>query len=203
MNDGAATGGIHGNGRQVGYARVSTDDQNLDLQRRALRDAGCLEIYEDKGVSGVAARRPNLDRAMAALMPGDVLMVWKLDRLGRSLIHLVETIRALGDRGIGFRSLSDNIDTTSAGGRLVLHMSAAFAEFERDLIAERTRAGMQARKARGERVGRQRKLTAEQVAEARRMLDQPGATRAAVARGLKVCRTTLHRALLAEPVREG
>lgn len=174
---------------------MSTDDQNLDLQRRALRQAGCQTIYEDHGVSGVAVRRPNLEQALSSLQSGDLLIVWKLDRLGRSLIHLVETIRMLGERGVGFKSLNDSIDTTSAGGRLVLHMSAAFAEFERDLIAERTRAGMQARKARGEPVGRQRKLTDAQIRQAQALLTEPGQTKTAVARILGVSRATIQRSL--------
>lgn len=195
MDNDCVTGKSLQGSRKVGYARVSTDDQNLDLQRRALRQAGCQTIFEDHGVSGVAVRRPNLEQALSSLQSGDLLIVWKLDRLGRSLIHLVETIRMLGERGVGFKSLNDSIDTTSAGGRLVLHMSAAFAEFERDLIAERTRAGMQARKARGEPVGRQRKLTDAQIRQAQALLTEPGQTKTAVARLLNVSRATLQRAL--------
>jgi DNA invertase Pin-like site-specific DNA recombinase len=187
---------------RIGYARVSTEDQNLDLQHRALLNAGCDAIYEDQGVSGVARRRPNLDRALATLNPGDMLIVWKLDRLGRSLIHLVETIRGLGEQGVGFLSLNDSIDTMSPTGRLVLHVSAAFAEFERDLISERTRAGMQARKARGERIGRRPILLPQQIEEARLLLERPGQTKAGVARVLKVSRATLSRALQGEPQRK-
>ena len=180
---------------RIGYARVSTEDQSLDLQRRALLGAGCETVFEDHGVSGAATRRPNLDRALDALNPGDVLVVWKLDRLGRSLLHLVETMKMLGERDIGFLSLNDSIDTTSPGGRLMLHVLAAFAEFERELVSERTRAGMQARKARGEPVGRRRKLLPQQAEQARCLLEQPGQSKAAIARTLNVSRATLHRAL--------
>jgi len=180
---------------KIGYARVSTGDQNLDLQRRALLEAGCETVFEDQGLSGAARCRPNLDRALSMLKPGDVLVVWKLDRLGRSLVHLVETIRSLGERGVGFLSLNDSIDTTSPGGRLVLHVLAAFAEFERDLISERTRAGMRARKARGEAVGRRCKLLPSQIEQARLLLLQPGQNKAAVAKAFDVSRTTLTRYL--------
>ncbi len=126
----------------IGYARVSTTDQHLNLQRDALKAAGCKKIFADRGMSGSAATRPQLTRALKALRPGDTLVVWKLDRLGRSLSHLVETIADLGKRGVNFRSLSDPIDTESAGGRFVLHIMAALSEFERSLIIERTRAGL-------------------------------------------------------------
>ncbi len=145
---------IAASGRLIGYARVSTQDQTLDLQRDALRAAGCVEIFEDQGVSGVKEARTGLDAALASLEAGDCLVVWKLDRLGRSLRHLIDTLKALSDRGIGFRSIQDAIDTTTAGGRLYFHIMAALAEFERDLISERTKAGMAAAKARGVHVGR-------------------------------------------------
>lgn len=145
---------IAGTGRQIGYARVSTPEQCLDLQRDALTAAGCDRIFEDFGVTGAKAARPGLDQALTALEPGDCLVVWKLDRLGRSLRHLTETLQSLADRDIGFRSLQDAIDTTTAGGRLYFHIMAALAEFERDLISERTKAGMHAAKQRGVHVGR-------------------------------------------------
>lgn len=141
-------------GRRIGYARVSTQEQTLNLQRDALHVAGCQMIFDDQGVSGAKANRPGLDAAFAALQPGDVLVVWKLDRLGRSLRHLIDTLRDLSDRGIGFYSIQDAIDTTTAGGRLYFHIMGALAEFERDLISERTKAGMAAAKARGVHVGR-------------------------------------------------
>jgi DNA invertase Pin-like site-specific DNA recombinase len=127
----------------VGYARVSTADQNLDLQRPALLAAGCDGIYEDRGVSGLARRRPRLDAALAEIQAGDVLIVWRLDKLGRSLAHLIEMIDRLGKMNVGFRSLTESIDTTTAGGRLILHVMGALAEFERSLIVERTRAGVE------------------------------------------------------------
>jgi len=126
----------------IGYARVSTNDQKLNLQRDALKAAGCTRIFTDQGISGAIDNRPGLARALAFLKPGYTLIVWKLDRLGRSLAHLVQTIAELGARGVNFRSLSDPIATESAGGRLVLHIMAALAEFERSLNSERTRAGL-------------------------------------------------------------
>ena len=148
---------------RIGYARVSTGDQNLDLQRDALKAADCDRIFSDEGLSGTTTRRPGLDAALAALSSGDTLVVWKIDRLGRSLAHLVQLIADLGTRGITFRSLSDPIDTGSAGGRLVLHMMGALAEFERSLIVERTQAGMDAARRRGQKLGRKPALTPEQV----------------------------------------
>lgn len=138
----------------IGYARVSTDEQNLDLQHDALRAAGCRQIFEDQGVSGKEQKRAGLDAALAALRPGDVLVVWRLDRLGRSLVHLVSLIDGLAARGIGFRSLNESFDAGSSGGRLIFHLMAALAEFERVLIGERTRAGLAAARARGSRLGR-------------------------------------------------
>ncbi|KZC98264.1 recombinase family protein [Oceanibaculum pacificum] len=180
---------------KVGYARISTEEQNLDLQRRALTEANCLRLYEDSGISGAARNRPALQQALTELESGDILVVWRLDRLGRSLAHLIEVVRQLGERNIGFQSLTENIDTTSPGGRLVFHIMAALAEFERDLIGERTRAGMRAAIARGERMGRKPKLTQSQVAHARLLMEQPGQSVVAVARSLRVSRATLYRAL--------
>lgn len=181
----------------VGYARVSTDDQNLDLQRAALRAAGCSPVFEDR-VSGMATQRPGLDQALAHLGAGDVLVVWRLDRLGRSLPHLIETIHQLGARGAEFRSLTESIDTTTAGGRLYFHMMGALAEFERALIVERTRAGMRAAKARGIKVGRKRALTPAQIRHACQLVEQ-GESPSAVARSMKVGRSTLYRALISGP----
>jgi DNA invertase Pin-like site-specific DNA recombinase len=174
----------------IGYARVSTADQTVNLQRDALKEAGCAKIFTDRGLSGSVASRPGLDRALAALRPGDTLIVWKLDRLGRSLAHLVQTIAALGERGVNFRSLSDPIDTQSPGGRLVLHIMAAIAEFERALVVERTKAGLDAARRRGRKLGRRRLLTPKHVALAWRLLGG-GETRAAVARRLGVSLSTL------------
>ncbi len=137
----------------IGYARVSTLDQNLDLQRDALKKAGCERTFEDKE-SGAKAERVGLTKALEALRPGDTLVVWKLDRLGRSLKHLVETVQALSARGVGFKSLQESLDTTSSGGKLIFHIFAALAEFERDIIRERTQAGLAAARARGRQGGR-------------------------------------------------
>src|SRR6185295_11316055 len=135
----------------IGYARVSTSDQRLDLQEDALRAAGCERIFTDM-VSGAKTERPGLAAALEACRGGDVLIVWKLDRLGRSLAHLVEIIQALAKRNVGFRSLQEQLDTTTSGGKLIFHLFASLAEFERDLIRERTNAGLVAARARG-RVG--------------------------------------------------
>ncbi len=179
---------------RIGYARVSTEDQNLRLQLDALRTAECERIYRDDGISAVAKERPGLSRALKRLKPGDVLVVWKLDRLGRSLPHLIDVITDLRDRGIGFESLRDHIDTTSPGGRFYFHILAALAEFERELIVERTKAGMAAAKRQGVRIGRPRKLTAAQVEKARLRIDA-GESVASVAATLDVNQTTLSRAL--------
>src|SRR5437588_2632057 len=127
-------------GMLVGYARVSTEDQNLDLQKDALQQAGCEKLFTDVA-SGAKDERAGLTEAIAFLRPGDTLVVWKLDRLGRSLKHLIETVTALQARKIGFRSLQESIDATTSGGKLIFHIFGALAEFERDLIRERTRAG--------------------------------------------------------------
>ena len=137
----------------IGYARVSTLEQNLDLQKDALAKAGCEQTFEDRE-SGAKTERPGLARALEALRPGDTLVVWKLDRLGRSLKHLVETVQNLNERGVGFKSLQESIDTTTSGGKLVFHVFAALAEFERDIIRERTQAGLAAARARGRQGGR-------------------------------------------------
>ena len=137
----------------IGYARVSTTDQNLDLQQDALQAAGCERLFSDT-LSGARVERPGLTAALAACRTGDTLVVWKLDRLGRSLTHLVETVRDLGSRGVGFRSLQEQLDTTTSGGKLIFHIFASLAEFERDLIRERTNAGLAAARARGRKGGR-------------------------------------------------
>ena len=179
---------------KFGYMRVSTDEQHLDLQRNALKAAGCERMFEDRGVSGAARERAGLKKALRALKSDDILVVWKLDRLGRSLPHLIETITTLRDKGIGFQSLQENIDTTSAGGRFYMHILAALAEFEREMIRDRTKAGMQAAKRRGVRLGRPAKLDAEKLAQARKML-KAGISRKAVAETLEVSPLTLRRAL--------
>ena len=185
----------------IGYARVSTEDQNLDLQLRALVEAGCLKIFKDRGVSGAVSGRRGLDQTLKCAKPGDVLVVWKLDRLGRSLPHLIDTITGLRDRDVGFLSLQEQIDTTSAGGRFYLHILAALAEFEREMIRDRTKAGMAAAKKRGVRLGRPPKLSPDQVRLALSMLEE-GRTRTAVAKHLDVNILTLRRALISSAPRE-
>lgn len=179
---------------KIGYMRVSTDEQHLDLQRQALEAVGCDRVYADQGVSGAATDRRGLQRALRAVKSGDVLVVWKLDRLGRSLPHLIETITTLRDKGIGFQSLQEQIDTTSAGGRFYMHILAALAEFEREMIRDRTKAGMQAAKRRGVKLGRPVKLDADKLAQARKML-RAGLSRKTVAETLDVSPLTLRRAL--------
>ena len=144
----------------IGYARVSTREQNLDLQKDALDRAECERIYSDQ-VSGSTERRQELDTALEMLREGDTLVVWRLDRLGRSLKHLIALVGDLEERGIGFKSLQEHIDTTTSSGRLVFHVFGALAEFERNLIRERTRAGLDAARARGRKGGRPKKLDAK------------------------------------------
>src|SRR3954463_14872122 len=142
----------------IGYARVSTLDQTLALQQDALTAAGCEQLYTDT-VSGSVTERPGLTDALSHLRSGDTLVVWRLDRLGRSLTHLIETVRKLHALGIGFRSLQEQIDTTTSGGKLVFHIFGALAEFERDIIRERTQAGLAAARAQGRQGGRRKTLT--------------------------------------------
>jgi DNA invertase Pin-like site-specific DNA recombinase len=141
----------------IGYARVSTDDQNLDLQHDALNRAGCGKIYIDR-LSGASADRPGLVTALEVLRADDTLVIWRLDRLGRSLKDLIHLVERLEKRGVGLRSLQENIDTTTSGGRLVFHLFGALAEFERNLIRERTQAGLSAARARGRLGGRPKML---------------------------------------------
>jgi DNA invertase Pin-like site-specific DNA recombinase len=156
----------------VGYARVSTTEQNLDLQRDALAQAGCGRIFTDTA-SGSTAERPGLAGALNYVREGDVLAVWKLDRLGRSLKDLIEIVTALAHRGIGFKSLQESMDTTTPGGKLIFHVFAALAEFERGVIRERTQAGLTAARSRGRNGGRPRKLSRKGVELAVSMLQDP------------------------------
>jgi len=180
----------------IGYARVSTGDQDTALQLDALRKTGCEKVFEDKA-SGVKTDRPGLAEAVRYLRNGDTLTVWKLDRLGRSMKHLIEIITELEAKGVGFRSITENIDTTTSGGRLVFHLFGALAQFERDLIRERTRAGLQAAEKRGRHSGRQAVVTPDKLAKARQHLAAGLNVREAAAR-VKVGKTALYQALKAE-----
>ncbi|HEB93133.1 MAG TPA: recombinase family protein [Gammaproteobacteria bacterium] len=178
----------------IGYQRVSTDDQHLHLQRDALIRAGVdpERIYEDM-MSGARADRPGLEHAVRAARRGDVLVVWRLDRLGRSLKDLIGLAERLEDKGVGLRSLQEQIDTTSASGKLFFHMMGALAEFERNLIRERTRAGLEAARRRGKKPGRKRKLNEQDLTAARALLKDDTITVAEVAERLGVSSATLYR----------
>ncbi len=180
----------------VGYARVSTQDQTIDLQRDALDKAGCERVFTDT-VSGSKAERPGLEQALHFLRPGDTLVVWRLDRLGRSLQHLIETVSTLQARGIGFRSVTESIDTTSSGGKLIFHVFGALAEFERELIRERTQAGLAAARARGRKGGRPRALDPRKVAMARALHADKSNSIEDICKTLRVSRSTLYRYLQA------
>ncbi len=180
-------------GELLGYARVSTVEQDAALQHDALSAAGCWRTWTDTA-SGAKADRPQLAEVMASLRPEDTLVVWRLDRLGRSLPHLVETVRELEQRDVGFRSLQEAIDTTTPGGRLVFHIFASLAEFERDLIRERTMAGLDAARRRGRVGGRRTVLTPGKEKQARAML-AAGSTKDEVAAVLGVSVSTLYRRL--------
>ena len=178
----------------IGYARVSTRDQNPALQHDALAAAGCAKVFTDVA-SGARADRPQLAAALEYLRPGDILTVWQLDRLGRNMRHLIDTVTALHDRGVQFRSLRENIDTTTAAGRLIFHVFAALAEFERDLLRERTTAGLQAiatTRARGRHGGQPRKMTPEKIAVARQMYTSQQFTVEQIAATLGVTRGTVY-----------
>jgi DNA invertase Pin-like site-specific DNA recombinase len=179
---------------KIGYLRVSTHDQNLSLQLDALKAAGCDHFYEEK-MSGTQMNRPELLNALKSLRKRDTLVVWKLDRLGRSLKDLLHIIDDLQQRGIGFLSLQDKLDATSASGKLFFHIFAALAEFESSLIKERTNAGLVAARARGRKGGRPEKLGAKEVAKAKAMLSDAAITKTEVAHHFSISRTTLDRYL--------
>lgn len=175
----------------IGYARVSTADQNLTLQRDALKAAGCDRIFEDK-VSGSRAERVGLAQAMDMLRPGDTLVVWKLDRLGRSVGRLVETVEKLEKQGIDFKSLTDAIDTSTPSGRFFFHVMASLAQMERELIAERTKAGLEAARLLGRKGGRTRKMSESKLESAKKLLAS-GIPPKDVAKNLGVSVPTLYR----------
>jgi DNA invertase Pin-like site-specific DNA recombinase len=186
-------------GDLIGYSRVSTDDQDHALQTDALEKAGCIKVFSDTA-SGALDRRPHLDKALDYLRAGDTLVVWRLDRLGRSLPHLIATVTALEKRGIGFRSLTEGFDTTTPGGKLLFHVLGALAEFERNIIRERTRAGLEAARARGRKGGRRPKVTDAKLAMAKEMYSKTGPdgkrvhTVAEIAEVIGVSRATVYRA---------
>ena len=179
----------------IGYARVSTGEQTLDLQLDALNATGCGKVYTETA-SGAKAERPVLEEVLGYLRKGDTLVVWRLDRLGRSLGHLIEVVAALAERGIGFKSLTEQIDTTTPGGKLIFHVFGALAEFARDLIRERTQAGLAAARARGRLGGRPKKLADSKQLELARTLYTGGETDIdTICRTLGVSRATLYRVL--------
>ena len=179
---------------KYGYARVSTDDQNPALQLAALKKAGCKTVFKDEGMSGATTKRPALLRCLKTLQPGDTLIVWKLDRLGRSLRDLIHMLDELREQGIKFQSLTEAIDTATPTGRAMWQMIGVLAELERSLIVERTRAGVKAAQQRGVKFGRKPKLSAPQIAHARKLIEA-GEPVPQVARLLSVDRATVYRAL--------
>ncbi|MGI0129042.1 MAG: recombinase family protein [Thermoplasmata archaeon] len=181
-------------GHLLGYARVSTLDQNPDLQLDALKSAGCYRVFVDHA-SGTVESRPQLDALLDQLRPGDTLVVWKLDRLGRSLRHLIEVVADLQRCHVGFRSLQEDLNTTTPGGRLVFHIFGALAEFERDLIRERTRAGLASARARGRCGGRPTVLPPQKLAVARQMYESRQHTVSEIAAVLGVSRASIYRHL--------
>ncbi len=182
-------------GDLLGYARVSTTDQDPALQLDALKAAGCIKTFTDR-VSGALDSRPQLDRLLDQLRKGDTVVVWRLDRLGRSIRHLIAVVEDLAERGVGFRSLTENIDTTTSGGKLIFHVFAALAEFERDLIRERTNAGLAAARVRGRKGGRPPVMTPEKVKVAKQMYEAREHTVEVIAKTLGVSRKTIYRHLV-------
>jgi len=176
----------------VGYARVSTDDQNLNLQRDALGQAGCEQIFEDQ-LSGAKAERPGLHQALQYARTGDTMVVWRLDRLSRSLKDLIEMVTLLESQGIGLKSLQEAIDTSSSSGKLIFHIFGALAEFERNLIRERTQAGLQAARARGRKGGRPKSLNKDQQALAVKLYDEKKHTVDQICEMMGISKPTLYK----------
>jgi DNA invertase Pin-like site-specific DNA recombinase len=179
---------------RIGYARVSTADQNSELQEDALQKAGCEKIFRDVA-SGAVDSRKGLAEAIEYARDGDTLVVWKLDRLGRSLKHLIETVNELATRKIGFQSLRENMDTATSGGKLIFHVFGALAEFERELIRERIQAGLRAARARGRNGGHPAKMDARKISMARALMETPNASITEVCDTLRISRATLYRHL--------
>lgn len=185
---------------RIGYARVSTTDQHLDLQLNALDAAGCDVIFEDQGVSGASTKRPGLSRALRRLRTGDTLVVWRLDRLGRSLAHLIKTVSSLRNRGVQLRSLTEAIDTGTPTGNLVFHIFGAISEFERCLISERSAAGVAAARAKGRHLGRRPALTPNQIEAVRQAYFNDRLSVATIADQYRVHPRTVRRYLLKNEV---
>lgn len=175
----------------IGYARVSTTEQDLALQMDALKSAGCDKIFDDT-VSGATTQRPGLTEALSHVRKGDTLVVWRLDRLGRSLKHLIETVAQLEEKGIGFRSLQESIDTTTSGGRLIFQIFGALAEFERNLIKERTQAGLTAARVRGRKGGRPKALDAKKTELAYQLYDEKKHTIKEICQMLGISKPSLY-----------
>lgn len=176
---------------KIGYARISTADQHLRMQEDALKSAGCEEIYSDV-ISGVKSQRPGLDKALNYAREGDTIVVWKLDRLGRSIQNLIQTITLLMDRKIGFKSLQENIDTSTSSGKLIFHIFSALAEFERDVIQERTQAGLKAARARGKIGGRPPLLDTRQINRMIEMYDEQKNTVAEICKIYNISRPSFY-----------
>jgi DNA invertase Pin-like site-specific DNA recombinase len=176
----------------IGYARISTQDQTLAPQRDALEKVGCEKILTDR-VSSTKEERKGLTEALSHLREGDTLVVWRLDRLGRSLRHLIDTITALGERGVGFKSLQENIDTTTSGGKLVFHIFGSMAEFEREIIRERTLAGLASARSRGRKGGRPKALSDKEIQQVRELYKSNTLPVEDICRRFNITRMTLHR----------
>lgn len=183
----------------IGYARVSPMEHHLDLQLDVLGQAGCTSIFTDNA-SGTKAERPELEQAVAHLRDSDTLVVWRLDRLGKSLNHLIETLTKLDERNIGFKSLSEDIDTTTPDGKLAFHIViGSLAEFERDILRERTQAGLEAARARGRNGGRPKSLTGKKAAMAQALYKERGSSISEICKALSISRTTLYRYVKVKP----
>lgn len=176
---------------KIGYARVSTADQHLRMQEDALKHAGCDEIFTDI-ISGIKIERPGLEKALAYLRENDTLVIWKLDRLGRSIQHLIQTVKSLQERKIGLQSLQENIDTSTSGGKLIFHIFSALAEFERSLIQERTQTGLRAARARGRMGGRPPSLDNRQINRMLELYDEGKSTVAEICKIFNICRPSFY-----------
>jgi DNA invertase Pin-like site-specific DNA recombinase len=185
---------------KIGYARVSTADQHLRMQEDALKQSGCDEIFTDV-ISGVKTERPGLEKALAYLRENDTLVVWKLDRLGRSIQHLIQTVKSLQERKISLQSLQENIDTSTSGGKLIFHIFSALAEFERSLIQERTQTGLRAARARGRMGGRPKLLDNRQTNRILELYDEGKSTVTEICKIFNISRPSFYNYLRNNPGR--